>query len=160
MISSRRQVLVGSLILAVAWVPGSVFAAEANSKPVIEAMGKVRAARTDVVAELQALTAKEGKVVMQSDLAPLSAALDGLVGSRNHFVAAWRKWSKGKHVDVDEKLTLLASNLTHYKAAMASIPARGILTPAMVAELRVHDEAVATLTQQIGDRVDQLCVAH
>jgi hypothetical protein len=156
MTSSRRQVLVGSLALATTWTVGTARAAESNPQPVVEALGAVREARGDVSKKLGELAQKEGKVVMKAELSPLSAAIGGMAEARDHLVREWRKWSRGKHEDVDEKLTKLASALDEYRSAVDAIPGGGILTQAMVKRLRRHDSSVGTLTNQIGDRIDEL----
>ena len=80
MLSRRRQVLVGSLVLATAFIPGAALAADVDAKPVIDAMDKVRTSSAPVRSEFFTLSSKEGKVVMQADLNPLAHALNGLVG--------------------------------------------------------------------------------
>lgn len=148
---SRRQVLVGSLVLA---APVSALAKESNSKRVTDAMKKVHSARQNVTTEMYELTSKQGKVVMKAEIAPLAGALDGLGEARRELVTEWRAWSQGKHSDVDDKLSTLASQIGKYKATVGRIS--GILTENTVTELRRHDGEVRLTTDQVGDRITEL----
>ncbi len=156
MTSSRRQVLVGSLVLAAACIAPMAVAAPTSAEGVIKAMKALRNARRKAGAALGELSSKESKVVMKADLAPLAVALGKLAEAREELASEWKAFSQGKHGDVDDKLKALGTEVTAFGDTLATIPARSILTRAKLEELFGHHTTVRTSTSQIGDRIDEI----
>ncbi len=156
MFTLRRQILLGSLVLTTALIPGISLAAEVDAKPLTEALGKVRSAETGVDEQLTALAEKLGKVVMHAEVSPLAEALDELIAAEAELLKAWSQWSRGEHKDVDDKLAALTKNLAAFKTEVASLPSRGILSSDLLNDLYAHRDAARKLTNQIADRIAEL----